>query len=310
MIETDTKETAKPIRPKSEPVSIKLLLEAGVHFGHQKRRWNPRMKQYVFTQRNGIHIIDLQQTVGKIQDARNFVRDLIANGGDIVFVGTKKQAQEVVQEEASRCGAYYVNRRWLGGMLTNFTTIQARIDYLVRLEDRKARGEFELLPKKEALKLEKEMARLNQLFSGVKEMTKIPSALFVVDLIKEKIAIAEAKQLGVPIVAMVDTDCDPREINYPIPANDDAIKSIRLICSVMADAVIEGRAGIELFEEAIAEESQAEGAIDEETATDEAPVQEEVTPSDKSAEESTAEDSVAEIEPNEAPTDEEENHEE
>lgn len=258
MIETEINAAPKPKIHRSDPVSIKLLLEAGVHFGHQRRRWNPRMKQYVFTQRNGIHIIDLQQSVGKIQEARNFVRDLVASGGDIVFVGTKKQAQEVVYEEATRCGAYYVARRWLGGMFTNFTTIQSRIDYLVRMEDRKARGEFEVLPKKEALKLEKEMARLNQLFSGVKEMTKIPSALFVVDLIKEKIAVAEAKQLGVPIVAMVDTDCDPREIDYPIPANDDAIKSIRLICSVMADAVIEGRAGIELFEEAATEEGTPE----------------------------------------------------
>ena len=265
MIETEINGTNKPTPPRSEAVSIKLLLEAGVHFGHQRRRWNPRMKPYVFTQRNGIHIIDLQQSVGKIQEARNFVRDLVANGGDIVFVGTKKQAQEVIEEEAKRCGAYYVNRRWLGGMLTNFTTIQARIDYLVRLEDRKARGEFELLPKKEALKLEKEMARLNQLFSGVKEMTKIPSALFVVDLMKEKIAVAEASQLGVPIVAMVDTDCDPRMVDYPIPANDDAIKSIRLLCSIIADAVIEGRAGIELFEQEMPEELTDEEGMVEET---------------------------------------------
>ena len=267
MIETEINGTEQPKPRRNDPVSIKLLLEAGVHFGHQKRRWNPRMKQYVFTQRNGIHIIDLQQSVGKIQEARNFVRDLIANGGDIVFVGTKKQAQEVVQEEAERCGAYYVARRWLGGTLTNFTTIQARIDYLVRLEDRKARGEFELLPKKEVLKLEKEMARLNGLFSGVKEMTKIPSALFVVDLMKEKIAIAEARQLGIPIVAMVDTDCDPRYIDYPIPSNDDAIKSIRLISSVMADAVLEGKAGIEFSEQEISEE-----VIDEEDIIEEEPI--------------------------------------
>jgi len=257
MIETETNGTVSPTPIKSDPVSIKLLLEAGVHFGHQKRRWNPRMKQYVFTQRNGIHIIDLQQTVGKIQEARNFVRNLIADGGDIVFVGTKKQAQEVVEEEATRCGAYYVSRRWLGGTLTNFTTIQARIDYLVRLEDRKARGEFELLPKKEALKLEKEMTRLNQLFSGVKEMTKIPKAIFVVDLQKEKIAVAEAKQLGVPIVAMVDTDCDPRIVDYPIPSNDDAIKAIKLMCSIMADAVLNGKAGIQpLEEEMVSEEDE------------------------------------------------------
>ncbi len=254
MIETEINEVKKPEPRRAEQISIKLLLEAGVHFGHQKRRWNPRMKDYVFTQRNGIHIIDLQQSLGKLQEARAFVRDLIADGGDIVFVGTKRQAQDVIEEEGRRCGAYYVNRRWLGGMLTNFTTIQSRIDYLVRLEDRRSRGEFELMPKKEALKLEKQMARLNQLFSGVKEMTKIPDAMFVVDMTKEKIAIAEAKQLGVPIVAMVDTDCDPREIDYPVPANDDAIKSIRLVTSVMADAVLEGKAGIQVEEEEMLEE--------------------------------------------------------
>ncbi len=247
-------EIQEPTVPRSEPVSIKLLLEAGVHFGHQKRRWNPRMKDYVFTQRNGIHIIDLQQSLERLQRAREFVRELIADGGDIVFVGTKKQAQEVVGEEARRCGAYYVTKRWLGGTLTNFSTIQSRIDYLVRLEDSKARGEFENLPKKEALKLEKQMFRLNQLFVGVKEMTKIPKAIFVVDLQKEKIAVAEARQLGVPIVAMVDTDCDPRIVDYPIPANDDAIKSIRLVSSVMADAVIEGKAGLQPFEEVVSEE--------------------------------------------------------
>lgn len=244
MAETEVNETEKQAPQRSEPVSIKLLLEAGVHFGHQRRRWNPRMKPYVFTQRNGIHIIDLQQTLGKLQEARNFVRDAVAQGGSVIFVGTKKQAQDVVEEEAKRCGAFYVNKRWLGGMLTNFTTIQSRIDYLVRLEDRKARGEFETLPKKEAMKLEKEMSRLNQLFGGVKEMTKLPDVVFVVDMVKERIAVAEARQLGIPIVAMVDTDCDPRIVNYPIPANDDAIKSIRLICSVIADGVIEGRAGM------------------------------------------------------------------
>lgn len=245
MIETQVTETTRLKTPSIEPVSIKLLLEAGVHFGHQKRRWNPRMSEYVFTQRNGIHIIDLQKTLVKLQEARKFVRDLIAGGGDIVFLGTKKQAQEVIQDEAKRCGACYVNRRWLGGTLTNFATIQARIDYLVRLEDQKARGEFDRLSKKEAGKKEKEIARLNQLFGGVKEMEKIPKAMFIVDAVKEKIAIHEARQLGIPIVGMVDTDCDPREIDYPIPSNDDAIKSVRLICSVMANAVLEGKAGIE-----------------------------------------------------------------
>lgn len=244
MVETEVNETERQAHQKTEPVSIKLLLEAGVHFGHQRRRWNPRMKPYVFTQRNGIHIIDLQQTLGKLQEARNFVRDTVAQGGTIIFVGTKKQAQEVIQEEAKRCGAFYVNKRWLGGMLTNWDTIQSRIDYLVRLEDRKARGELESLPKKEVMKLEKEMNRLNQLFGGVKEMERPPNVLFVVDMVKERIAVAEARQLGISIVAMVDTDCDPRIVNYPIPANDDAIKSIRLICSVIADGVIEGRAGI------------------------------------------------------------------
>ncbi|MBT9160507.1 MAG: 30S ribosomal protein S2 [Dehalococcoidia bacterium] len=260
MIKSQVNETEQRAYPSSR-VSIKLLLEAGVHFGHQKRRWNPRMRNYVFTQRNGVHIIDLQQTLIKLQEARNFVRDLIANGGDIIFVGTKKQAQDVIEEEARRCGAYYVNRRWLGGMLTNFATIQARIDYLVRLEDRRSRGEFALLPKKEALKLEKQIYRLNQLFGGVKEMTKIPGAMFVVDLMKEKIAVTEARQLGVPLVGIVDTDCDPREVDYPIPANDDAIKSVRLICSVMADAVLDGKAGIEsLGEEIVMGEMPEEAA--------------------------------------------------
>lgn len=276
MIEAEVNGVERPTLPKAEPVSIKLLLEAGVHFGHQRRRWNPRMREYVFTQRNGIHIIDLQQTLGKIQEARNFVRDLIADGGDIVFVGTKKQAQEVIEEEGKRCGAYYVNRRWLGGTLTNFSTIQSRIDYLVRLEDRKARGEFEILPKKEVLKLEKQITRLNQLFAGVKEMTKIPSALFVVDLIKERIAVAEARQLGIPIVAMVDTDCDPRDVDYPIPANDDAIKSIRLITSVIADAVIEGRAGIEAFEAVGQPEPITEDIVLEETAAEAGEVEESI----------------------------------
>jgi len=242
MVEQEVNETEKPKLALTEPVSIKLLLEAGVHFGHPKRRWNPYMKEYIFVQRNGIHIIDLQQTLVKLNEACEFVRNLVANGGDIIFVGTKKQAQEAIEEEARRCGAFYVNRRWLGGMLTNFATIQSRIDYLVRLEDRRDRNEFSRLPKKEALKLEREIARLNQLFGGVKEMTKIPDAMFVVDPVKEKIAVTEARKFGVPIVAMVDTDCDPRVIDYPIPANDDAIKSVRLICSIIADAVLEGKA--------------------------------------------------------------------
>lgn len=229
--------------PFGEPVTVKALLESGVHFGHPRKRWNPKMKEYVFTQRNGIHIIDLEHTLVKLEEARVFVRDLIASGGDIVFVGTKKQAKDAIEEEARRCGAYYVSRRWLGGTLTNFSTIQSRLDYLVRLEDRQAKGQLASLPKKEQSRLEKEISRLNQSFGGIKEMTQIPSAMFVVDPVRERIAVSEARQLEVPIVAMVDTDCDPTIIDYPIPANDDAIKSIRLICNVMANAVLEGKAG-------------------------------------------------------------------
>ncbi|MFP3975230.1 MAG: 30S ribosomal protein S2 [Dehalococcoidia bacterium] len=247
MNELDVNETQEITSPFGGPVTVKMLLESGVHFGHQRKRWNPKMKEYVFTQRNGIHIIDLQQTLVKLEEARIFVRDLIADGGDIVFVGTKKQAKDAIEEEARRCGAYYVSRRWLGGTLTNFSTVQARIDYLVRLEDRQAKGELASLPKKEESRLEREINRLNQSFGGIKEMTQIPSAMFVVDPVREKIAIAEARQLGVPIVAMVDTDCDPTVVDYPIPANDDAIKSIRLICTVMANAVLEGKAGADSF---------------------------------------------------------------
>ncbi|MFQ5924970.1 MAG: 30S ribosomal protein S2, partial [Dehalococcoidia bacterium] len=196
-----------------EVVSIKLLLEAGAHFGHQTSRWNPRMKRYIFTERNGIHILDLQQTVGMLNKACEFVRDTVAGGENIIFVGTKKQAKETIEGEAQRCGMFYVNQRWLGGMLTNFATIQARIDHLVRLEDRKARGEFDYLPKKEALKLADEIARLNRQMGGFKEMTKFPGALFIVDPTKERIAVAEAKRTGVPIVAIVDTNCNPDDID-------------------------------------------------------------------------------------------------
>jgi small subunit ribosomal protein S2 len=238
-----------------ELVPIKLLLEAGVHFGHQPRRWDPRMKRYIFTERNKIHIIDLEQTVDLLNKACEFVRDLVAGGKKILFVGTKKQAQEAVGEEARRCGAYYVNQRWLGGMLTNFATIQSRIDYLVRLEDRKARGELERLTKKEALRLEREISHLNRLLGGVKEMTDIPGALFIIDPVKERIAVAEAIKVGVPLVAIVDTDCNPDEIDYPIPGNDDAIKSVKLLCSVIADAVLEGKQAREEAAE------QAEGLL-------------------------------------------------
>lgn len=240
-------------------VSMKLLLEAGVHFGHQTRRWDPRMRSYIFTERNGIHIIDLQQTVVKLGEAYGFVRDLVSKGGTILFVGTKKQAQEAIDTEAKRCGMYYVNQRWLGGMLTNFQTIQARIDYMVRLEDRKAKGELELLPKKEALRINDEMARLTRLMGGIREMTKLPSAIFIVDPNKERIAIAEARRLEIPLVALVDTNCNPDEITYPIPANDDAIRAVKLLSSKIADAVLEGQALRQSIEAEEEEESAGSG---------------------------------------------------
>lgn len=199
------------------------------------------MKRYIFTKRNGIHIIDLEQTVSMLGNACDFIKQVVADGGNILFVGTKKQAQETIEEEARRCDMYYVNQRWLGGVLTNFSTIQNRIDYLVRLEDQQAKGEFSRLPKKEALKLEKEIIRLNRLIGGFKEMTSLPAAMFIVDVIKERLALAEAKRVGIPVAAIADTNCDPTDINYPIPANDDAIKSIKLICGRIADAVIEGK---------------------------------------------------------------------
>ena len=222
------------------PVSMKMLLEAGVHFGHQTRRWDPRMRGFIFTERNGIHIIDLQQTVQRLAEACDFVRDVVARGEPILFVGTKKQAQEAIELEAKRCSMPYVNNRWLGGTLTNFATIQGRIDYLVRLEDSRARGEFQRLPKKEALKIDEEIERLNRHFGGVKEMTRLPGALFIVDPSMERIAVAEAVRVGVPIVAMVDTNCNPDEIDYPIPSNDDAIRAVKLMTSRIADAALEG----------------------------------------------------------------------
>ncbi len=222
-------------------VSMKSLLEAGVHFGHQTRRWNPRMKQFIFTERNGIHIIDLQQTVNRLQAAYDFARDLAASGRDILFVGTKKQAQEAVQQEAERCGMPYVNARWLGGTLTNFQTISARIDHLIRLEEARERGEFERLPKKEVLKIEDEITRLNRYFAGIKNMRELPGALYVVDTPKEYIAVKEANRLKIPVVAMCDTNSDPDLIDYPIPANDDAIRAVRLMAAKIADAVVEGR---------------------------------------------------------------------
>ena len=228
---------------------MKSLLEAGVHFGHQTRRWNPKMKTFIFTERNGIHIIDLQQTVVKLQEAYDFVRDLVARGETLLFVGTKKQAQEAVEAEAGRCGMYFVSQRWLGGTLTNFATIQSRIDYLVRLEDRKAKGELERLPKKEQLKLDDEIERLNRQLGGIKEMTRLPGALFVIDTPKERIAVKEALRLGIPIVALADTNCDPYEMDFPIPGNDDAIRAVKLVSGKIAEAVLEGMAAREYYGE-------------------------------------------------------------
>ena len=224
------------------PVSMKSLLEAGVHFGHQTQRWDPRMRQFIFTERNGIHIIDLQQTVQYLQRAFDYVRDVVAGGQTLLFVGTKRQAQDSIESEARRCSMPYVNNRWLGGTLTNFATIQSRIDHLVRLEDAKARGEYDRLPKKEVLKIDKEIERLNRHFGGIKEMTQLPGAIFIVDTTAERIAVAEARRVGIPIVAMVDTNGNPDEIEYPIPSNDDAIRAVRLVTSRIADAVLEGLA--------------------------------------------------------------------
>lgn len=238
--------------------SVKLLLEAGAHFGHQVGRWNPKMKKYIFIERNGIHIINLEQTMALLEKACKFVTEVVAGGGDIVFVGTKKQAQEAVEQEAKRCGMPYVNQRWIGGMLTNFNVIQSRVDYLVHLEDQKVRGFFNRLPKKEALKMERTIQRLNQQMGSFKEMTKFPSALFIVDPSKERIAVAEAKTLKVPIVAIVDTNCNPDEVDYPIPANDDAVRAVRLMCSRIADAVLEGKRIIEKAEQESAEKAGEE----------------------------------------------------
>ena len=231
-------------------VTMKSLLEAGAHFGHQTRRWDPRMRPFIFTQRNGIHIIDLQQTVRRLEEASEWVSDTIAKGGSILFVGTKKQAQETIQQEAARCSMPYVNSRWLGGTLTNFQTIQGRIDHLVRLEDALARGEFGRMSKKDVLKIEEEIERLNRHFGGIKEMTRLPAALYIVDPSMEYIAIAEANRTGTPIVAMTDTNCNPNLIDYPIPSNDDAIRAVRLVTTRIADAVLEGLQRRELGDDA------------------------------------------------------------
>ena len=240
-------------------ISIQTLLDAGAHFGHQKRRWNPKMKRFILTERNGIYIIDLQKTVKKLEEAYNFVRDCSANGGNILFVGTKKQAQDAIKEEAARCGGYYVNARWLGGMLTNFRTMRTRIDRLAQLRKMEEDGTFAMLPKKEVIKHQAEIEKLEKYLGGVKEMKKLPAALFIVDPRKERNAIAEARKLNIPIVAIVDTNCDPDEIDYVIPGNDDAIRAIRLIAAAMANAAIEGRQG----EDAAAEAAPAEEAAAE-----------------------------------------------
>lgn len=234
-------------------ISMKQLLEAGVHFGHQTRRRNPKMKEYIFTERNGIYIIDLQKTVKKIDEAYYFIRDLAMEGGTVLFVGTKKQAQESIEQEAKRCEMFYVNQRWLGGMLTNFKTIQSRINKLRKIEKMEADGDFDLLPKKEVIQLKAEQEKLEKNLGGIKEMKKLPSAMFVVDPCKEHIAILEAKALGIPVVAIVDTNCDPDEADYPIPGNDDAIRAVKLIASKIADAVLEGRQGEQMSDEAIEE---------------------------------------------------------
>ena len=224
-------------------ISMKQLLEAGVHFGHQTRRWNPKMKEYIFTERNGIYIIDLQKTVKKAEEAYNFVRSVSEAGDSVLFVGTKKQAQESIEQEAKRCEMFYVNQRWLGGMLTNFKTIQTRIAKLRKIEKMEADGDFAYLPKKEVIKLKAEQEKLEKNLSGIKDMKKLPGAMFVVDPRKEHIAVMEARALGIPVVAIVDTNCDPDEVDYAIPGNDDAIRAVKLIASKMADAVLEGRQG-------------------------------------------------------------------
>ncbi|MBQ5991454.1 MAG: 30S ribosomal protein S2 [Clostridia bacterium] len=232
-------------------ISMKQLLEAGVHFGHQTRRWNPKMKQYIFTERNGIYIIDLQMTVKKIEEAYYFIRDLAAQDKTILFVGTKKQAQESIEQEAKRCEMFYVNQRWLGGMLTNWKTIQTRIARLKKIDQMEANGDFDLLPKKEVIGLLNEREKLEKNLGGIKEMKKLPAALFVVDPRKEHIAIAEARSLGIPIVAIIDTNCDPDEVDYPIPGNDDAIRAVKLIAAKMADAVLEGKQGEQMTDAAV-----------------------------------------------------------
>ncbi|MFY9140572.1 MAG: 30S ribosomal protein S2 [Thermacetogeniaceae bacterium] len=235
-------------------VTMKQLLEAGVHFGHQTRRWNPKMAPYIFTERNGIYIIDLQKTVKKIEEACNFIKEVVGEGKSVLFVGTKKQAQDSVREEAERCGMFYVNVRWLGGMLTNFQTIRQRVERLRELEKMEESGHMELLPKKEVIKLKGEKEKLERFLKGIKDMDELPGALFIVDTRKEQIAVREARKLGIPIVGIVDTNCDPDEIDYVIPGNDDAIRAVRLLTSKIADAVLEAKQGEQVEEEPQEEE--------------------------------------------------------
>jgi small subunit ribosomal protein S2 len=271
-------------------ISMKQLLEAGVHFGHQTRRWNPKMAEYIFTERNGIYIIDLQKTVRKIEEAYSFIRDVVMEGGSILFVGTKKQAQDAIKEEAERCDQFYVNNRWLGGMLTNFKTIRKSIDRLNELKKLEEEGVFEVLPKKEVTKLRLEMEKLEKNLGGIVEMKKLPAALFIVDPKKERNAILESRKLGIPIVAIVDTNCDPDEVDYVIPGNDDAIRAIKLISSKIAEAVIEAKQG-EMGSAAIEETAEEEEAPAEEAAVKEA----EEAPADEAAETSNEEPASAEV---------------
>ena len=242
-------------------ISMKQLLEAGVHFGHQTRRWNPKMAEYIYTERNGIYIINLQKTVKKIVEAYDFIKEVAANGDDILFVGTKKQAQDSIKEEAERVGMYFVNARWLGGMLTNFKTIKKRIERLNQLRKMEEDGTFDLLPKKEVSKLKLEIEKLDKYLGGIKDMKKLPGAMFVVDPRKEKIAVAEAHKLGIPVVAIVDTNCDPDEVDYVIPGNDDAIRAVKLIASTMANAIIEGRQGEDAVPVVADAEDDAEAVV-------------------------------------------------
>ncbi len=263
-------------------VAMKQLLEAGVHFGHQTRRWDPRMAEYIFQARNGIHIIDLQKTSKKLDEAYNFIREQAEEGKTILFVGTKKQAQECVKEAAEKCGMYYVDKRWLGGMLTNFDTIQKRIQRLKDLETMAEDGTFEVLPKKEVILLKKEMEKLERNLGGIKEMTELPGVIFLVDPKKERIAVLEAKKLGIPTVGLVDTNCDPNDVDYVIPGNDDAIRAVKLIADVIANAVIEGKQGESFDSETVSEE---EPAVEEETSIEEVVANEEETENEEKVEE-------------------------